>query len=110
MTVPLEVTALDIQRSRRPAVARGKRPGDRLTVPQALAAMRRTLSAPGQAVRLVGLSGTGKTRLVQALVEAARVASRCQAIWPCMAAWARAQLRWISGRMTHWTHPEQRFE
>lgn len=40
-----------------------------LTVAQGLGRLRITLSKPGQVVRLVGLSGTGKTRMVQALFE-----------------------------------------
>jgi hypothetical protein len=40
-----------------------------LSVAQGLGQIRKALSRPGQVARLVGLSGTGKTRLVQALFE-----------------------------------------
>lgn len=40
-----------------------------MSVAQGIDAIRRQLENPGQAVRLIGLSGTGKTRLVQALFE-----------------------------------------
>ena len=40
-----------------------------LTVEDGLSRLRSTLSIPGKCVRLVGLSGAGKTRLVQALFD-----------------------------------------
>ena len=40
-----------------------------LSVPQALEAMVQVLGKPGGVVRLIGLSGTGKTRLVEALFD-----------------------------------------
>lgn len=40
-----------------------------LTVEDGLSRLRSALSAPGKCVRLVGLSGVGKTRLVQALFD-----------------------------------------
>ncbi|HEX4096245.1 MAG TPA: hypothetical protein VHX64_05915, partial [Caulobacteraceae bacterium] len=40
-----------------------------LTIPKGLVAVREALAKPGAAVRLVGLSGHGKTRLAQALFE-----------------------------------------
>ena len=40
-----------------------------LTIEDGLSRLRSTLSIPGKCVRLVGLSGTGKTRLVQALFD-----------------------------------------
>ncbi|MFG6485038.1 hypothetical protein ACG04R_00060 [Roseateles sp. BYS78W] len=50
--------------------ASGERGTRQLSVAQTLAELRAKLRIPGQAIRLVGLSGTGKTRLVQALFEA----------------------------------------
>ncbi|MBH2010951.1 MAG: hypothetical protein I8H71_14720 [Xanthomonadaceae bacterium] len=41
-----------------------------MSVAQGIAAIRQQLAKPGEAVRLIGLSGTGKTRFVQALFEA----------------------------------------
>jgi hypothetical protein len=41
-----------------------------MSVTQGIDAIREQLEKPGQAVRLIGLSGTGKTRLIQALFEA----------------------------------------
>lgn len=41
-----------------------------VSVTQAIVAMRAAVARPGGVVRLVGLSGTGKTRLVQALFDA----------------------------------------
>ncbi|MEP7295234.1 MAG: hypothetical protein ABI702_03535 [Burkholderiales bacterium] len=40
-----------------------------LSVTEGLARLRAALSKPGQVLRVVGLSGTGKTRMVQALFE-----------------------------------------
>ncbi|MGK3120571.1 hypothetical protein QZH44_01430 [Pseudomonas corrugata] len=40
-----------------------------LTIGEGIAKLRVALDAPGQCIRLVGLSGLGKTRLVQALFE-----------------------------------------
>lgn len=40
-----------------------------LSVAEGLGQLRATLSTPGQVLRVVGLSGTGKTRFVQALFE-----------------------------------------
>lgn len=40
-----------------------------MSVTQGIDAIRQQLEKPGQTVRLIGLSGTGKTRLVQALFE-----------------------------------------
>lgn len=40
-----------------------------LTIPEGISRLREGLRAPGQCIRLVGLSGTGKTRLVEALFE-----------------------------------------
>lgn len=40
-----------------------------LTINEGIAKLREALRAPGQCIRLVGLSGLGKTRLVQALFE-----------------------------------------
>jgi hypothetical protein len=40
-----------------------------LTIGEGIARLREALHAPGQCIRLVGLSGLGKTRLVQALFE-----------------------------------------
>jgi len=40
-----------------------------MSVAQGIEAIRQRLAKPGEAVRLIGLSGTGKTRLVQALFE-----------------------------------------
>jgi hypothetical protein len=42
---------------------------EQLTTGQGIALLRQTLSRPRQCVRLIGLSGLGKTRLVQALFE-----------------------------------------
>lgn len=46
--------------------SRGSKP---LTIAEGIAHLRAALRTPGQCVRLVGLSGLGKTRLVQALFE-----------------------------------------
>lgn len=46
-----------------------KEDGQGLSVPRAIRRMRDLLQKPGTAVRLVGLSGVGKTRLVQALFD-----------------------------------------
>jgi hypothetical protein len=43
--------------------------GDRTVVAEAVIAMRETLAQPKRVVRLVGWSGTGKTRLAEALFE-----------------------------------------
>lgn len=52
-------------------VTDGNAPRDgELSVAEGIARMRTTLSSPKGLVRLVGLSGTGKTRLAQALFEA----------------------------------------
>lgn len=40
-----------------------------LTIPEGIVRLRKGLRTPGQCIRLVGLSGVGKTRLVQALFE-----------------------------------------
>jgi len=40
-----------------------------LSVAEGIRKLRDTLSTPGQVVRVIGLSGTGKTRMVQALFE-----------------------------------------
>ena len=40
-----------------------------VSVPAGVDKLRTALSKPGQVIRLIGLSGTGKTRLVQALFE-----------------------------------------
>lgn len=40
-----------------------------LSVPAGVDRLRATLKKPGQVIRIIGLSGTGKTRLVQALFE-----------------------------------------
>ncbi|MCU1752790.1 hypothetical protein [Pseudomonas sp. 6D_7.1_Bac1] len=45
------------------------REGLQLTIGEGIAKLRETLRTPGQCIRLVGLSGLGKTRLVQALFE-----------------------------------------
>lgn len=45
----------------------GKR--ERLTLGEGVSKLREVLAQPGQCVRLIGLSGLGKTRLVQALFE-----------------------------------------
>ena len=42
---------------------------DAMSVAQGMQAMRQQLAIPGASVRLIGLSGTGKTRFVQALFE-----------------------------------------
>jgi hypothetical protein len=42
---------------------------ERVTVPEGIHRLRESLRQPGQCVRLIGLSGVGKTRLVQALFE-----------------------------------------
>lgn len=44
-------------------------PPETLTILSGIARLRDLLSQPGKCVRLVGLSGTGKTRIVQALFE-----------------------------------------
>lgn len=61
-TADVGFLADDLARVRGPAARR-------LTALEALADMRAALRLPGQVVRLVGLSGTGKTRLAQALFE-----------------------------------------
>jgi hypothetical protein len=43
--------------------------GQPVTIEEGIQQLRRQLSTPGRAVRLVGLSGVGKTRLVQALFD-----------------------------------------
>ena len=43
--------------------------GEPLSVEQGIAAMRRILASPGGIIRFTGLSGVGKTRLVQALFD-----------------------------------------
>lgn len=50
--------------------APGEQGTRQLTIAQTLVELRAKLREPGRAIRLVGLSGTGKTRLVQALFEA----------------------------------------
>lgn len=50
--------------------APGEQGTQQLTIAQTLVELRAKLREPGKAIRLVGLSGTGKTRLVQALFEA----------------------------------------
>jgi len=50
--------------------APGEQGTRQLNIAQTLAELRAKLRDPGSAIRLVGLSGTGKTRLVQALFEA----------------------------------------
>jgi len=50
--------------------APGEQGTRQLTIAQTLMELRAKLRNPGRAIRLVGLSGTGKTRLVQALFEA----------------------------------------
>lgn len=50
--------------------APGEQGTRQLNIAQTLAELRAKLRDPGKAIRLVGLSGTGKTRLVQALFEA----------------------------------------
>jgi hypothetical protein len=42
---------------------------EQLTIGQGIALLRQALSRPRQCIRLIGLSGLGKTRLVQALFE-----------------------------------------
>lgn len=43
--------------------------GEHLTISQGIAVLRNLLQIPTQCIRLIGLSGLGKTRLVQALFE-----------------------------------------
>ncbi|MFG6458583.1 hypothetical protein [Roseateles sp. BYS96W] len=50
--------------------APGQQGTRQLSIAQTLVELRAKLREPGKAIRLVGLSGTGKTRLVQALFEA----------------------------------------
>lgn len=50
-------------------ISMGRRNTVHYTAAEAISKIRDTLSDPGQAVRLVGLSGVGKTRLVEALFE-----------------------------------------
>lgn len=50
-------------------ISRYARNQDTMSMEQGIAAMRNILAAPGGIVRLVGLSGMGKTRLVQALFD-----------------------------------------
>lgn len=57
----LDDTARLVERSRGAAKA--------LSVAEGMGRLRAALSKPGQVLRVVGLSGTGKTRLVQALFE-----------------------------------------
>ncbi|MCF5666252.1 hypothetical protein GIV47_14905 [Pseudomonas marginalis] len=47
----------------------GSREPIQLTIAEGIAKLRETLKTPGRCIRLVGLSGLGKTRLVQALFE-----------------------------------------
>jgi hypothetical protein len=51
-------------------LARTSGSSDSMTAVAGIDALRKRLRFPGSAIRLVGLSGTGKTRLVQALFEA----------------------------------------
>lgn len=50
-------------------IARTSNSTDKMSASDAIDAIRQQMLAPGGIVRLVGLSGTGKTRLVQALFE-----------------------------------------
>lgn len=59
--------------------------GDRATPGEAIADLRARLAAPGALVRLVGLSGTGKTRFAQALFEQAD--TNMPSLDPCLAAY-----------------------
>lgn len=51
-------------------VDESRKPGEALQVLQGVERLRSELRCPGRCVRLIGLSGLGKTRLVQALFEA----------------------------------------
>jgi hypothetical protein len=51
-------------------VDESRKPGETLQVLEGIERLRSELRRPGRCVRLIGLSGLGKTRLVQALLEA----------------------------------------